>query len=224
LKKFLAGALLEEYSGMISKRQLLAQIAFVAVLMLVSGVALASGGGGHASFSDINWWTWDAHKLPLGWFIVDFIIFAGLLVHFVKKPMAAAFENRHHVIKKTIEDNEKAHAEARQTHDEFQSKLANVDAEGNALIERSKANGTLERDKMIEDANAYGERIKGDSSAIVEQELTQAGLRLQASAALGALKDAEERLKASMTDGDQSRLLEEAITELETSSSAGGAA
>ena len=205
------------------RRQLLAQIAFVAALLLVSSVALAAGGGS-VSFSDINWWNWDAHKLPLGWFIVDFIIFAGLLVHFVKKPMAAAFENRHNTIKKTIEDNEKAHADARQTHDEFQSKLANVDAEGNALIERSKADGALERDKMVEDANAYSERIKGDSSAIVEQEYTQASIRLQAFTALAALKDAEERLKANITDGDQTRLLEEAIAELETSTSAGGAA
>jgi F-type H+-transporting ATPase subunit b len=206
------------------RRQLAAQITFASALMLASSVAFAAGGGGQASFSDINWWNWDAHKLPLGWFIVDFVIFAGLLVHFVKKPMAAAFENRHKLIKKTIEENEAAHAQARQTHDEYQSKLANVDAEGNALIERSKADGALERDKLVEDANAYGERIKTDSTAIVDQELTQAGLRLQAFAALGALKDAEERLKANITDGDQTRLLEEAITELETSSSAGGAA
>ncbi len=206
------------------KRQLLAQIAFVAVIMLVSAVAMAAGGGGPVSFSEINWWKWDAHKLPLGWFIVDFVIFAGLLVHFVKKPMAAAFENRHKTIKKTIEDNEKAHADARQSHDEFQSKLANVDAEGNALIERSKSDGALERDKMIEDAQAYSERIKGDSGAIIDQEYTQASVRLQAFAALGALRDAEERLKANITDGDQSRLLEEAIAELETSASAGGAA
>ena len=206
------------------RRQLLAQIAFVAAIMLVSGVALAAGGGGPVSFSDINWWNWDAHKLPLGWFIVDFVIFVGILVHFVKKPMAAAFENRHKVIKKTIEDNAKAHADARQAHDEFQSKLANVDAEGNALIERSKADGALERDQMIEDAKAYSDRIKGDSSAIVDQEYTQASVRLQAFAALGALKDAEERLKANITDGDQTRLLEEAIAELETSTPAGGAA
>tara|TARA_Y100000589_G_scaffold250802_1_gene238934 strand:+ start:1303 stop:1926 length:624 start_codon:yes stop_codon:yes gene_type:complete len=205
------------------RRQLLAQIAFVAVMMLVSGAALAAPSG-PVYFSDINWWDWDAKKLPVGWFIVDFVIFVGLLIHFVKKPLAAAFENRHKAIKKTIEDNEKAHADARQAHDEFQSKLANVDAEGNALIERSKADGALERDKMIEDATAYSERIKVDSKAIVDQEYTQARVRLQAFTALAALGDAEERLKANITDGDQTRLLEEAIAELETASSAGGAA
>ena len=208
---------------MTRQRQLVVHIALVTVLMLLGNVVYASGGG-HASISDINWWTWDSHKLPLGWFIVDFILFAGLMVHFVKKPMISAFENRHNTIKKTIEDNEKAHAAARQTHDEYQSKLANVDAEGNALIERSKTDGNLERERMITDAAAYGERIKQDSVVIVEQELTQAGLRVQAFAALRALGDAEERLKASMTDGDQTRLLEEAIAELETSSSAGGPA
>ena len=206
------------------RRQLLAQFALVAALMLVSGVALAAAPTGPVYFSDINWWDWDAKKLPVGWFIVDFVIFVGLLVHFVKKPLAAAFENRHNAIKKTIEDNEKAHADARQAHDEFQSKLANVDAEGNALIERSKADGALERDKMIEDANAYSERIKVDSKAIVDQEYTQARVRLQAFTALAALGDAEERLKANITDGDQTRLLEEAIAELETATSAGGAA
>ena len=136
--------------------------------------------------------------------------------------MAASFEKRHNEVKKTIEENEKAHTEARQAHDEFQSKLANVDAEGNALIERSKSDGALERDKMVDDAKAYSERIKGDWMQ------RRAGLSgdhcLQAFAALGALRDAEERLKANITDGDQTRLLEEAITELETSSSAGGAA
>ena len=123
------------------RRQLIAQFALVAALTLLSGAALAAGGGpaGPVYFSDINWWNWDANKLPLGWFIVDFVIFVGLIVHFVKKPMAASFEKRHNEVKKTIEENEKAHTEARQAHDEFQSKLANVDAEGNALIERSKS-------------------------------------------------------------------------------------
>ena len=93
-----------------------------------------------------------------------------------------------------------------------------------AVVVRRDADGALERDKMVDDAKAYSERIKGDSDAIVEQEFTQATIRLQAFAALGALRDAEERLKANITDGDQTRLLEEAITELETSSSAGGAA
>ena len=77
---------------------------------------------------------------------------------------------------------------------------------------------------MIEDATAYSERIKVDSKAIVDQEYTQARVRLQAFTALAALGDAEERLKANITDGDQTRLLEEAIAELETASSAGGAA
>ena len=202
---------------------LASEIALAAMVMLVASSAYASGGG-HVSFSDINWWTWDAHKLPLGWFIVNFCIFVAFMVHMVKKPLTGVFQARHDSIKKTIDDNEKAHADARQTHDEFQSKLANVDAEGNALMERSKADGALERDRIIDDASAYGERIKKDSKTIVEQEFTQAGLRLQAFAALRALRDAEARLKDNITNEDQSRLLEEAISELETSSSAGGAA
>ena len=90
------------------KRQLLAQIAFVMALTLVSGAALATGGGGPVYFSDINWWEWDKSKLPVGWFIVNFIIFVGILSHFVKKPLAAAFENRHNTIKQSIADNQKA--------------------------------------------------------------------------------------------------------------------
>lgn len=208
------------------KRNLLglaAEISLASLVMMAASSAYASGGG-PAHFSDINWWTWDSEKLPLGWFIIDFLVFAFLLVKFLKKPLTNTFQTRHETIKKTIEDNKEAQANAREKHDEFQSKLANVDAEGNALMERSKADGTLEKERIVQDATTYSERIKKDSGSIIEQELNQATLRLQAHAGLSALKDAEERLKSGMTGEDQSRLLEEAIAELEVPMTAGGAA
>ena len=202
-------------------RRLATDVLFVATVLLSASSALAAGAAaGPALFSDVNWWTWDTHKLPLGWFMVDFVLFAGLLHHFVRKPLKTNLENRQATIKTEIEEAAKAHDSAKAEHDALQNKLANVDAETSALLERSKADGQLEQDKMVDDAKAYSERLKTDSKRIVEQETIQASSRLHGYAVTQALTEAEERLRSSLTAADQARLLEEAITELE----AGGAA
>ncbi|MEC9465836.1 MAG: ATP synthase F0 subunit B [Myxococcota bacterium] len=206
-------------------RRLATDIMLASAVMLSASTALAAGAAaGPAYFADVNWWTWDNHKLPVGWFILDFILFIGLLRHFIRKPLKASLENRQATIKAEIEGAAKAHDAAKADHDALQNKLANVDAETSALLERSKADGQLEHDKMVADAQAYSERLKSDSKRIVEQETLQASSRLHSYAVTAALTEAESRLRGSLNEADQARLLEEAIVELETSASVGGAA
>ena len=205
-------------------RRLATDILLAAAVLLTASTALAAGAAaGPAHFEDVNWWTWDTHKLPLGWFMIDFLLFAGLLHHFVRKPLKNSLETRQATIRTEIEDAAKAHSSAQAQHDELQNKLANIDAETSALLQRSKADGQLERDKMVDDASAYSERLKGDSGRIVEQETIQATGRLHAHAVAEAMREAEKRLRDTLTPDDQSRLLEEAIVELEAGAAAGGA-
>ena len=206
-------------------RRLATDILLAASVMLAASTAMAAGAAtGPAYFDDVNWWTWDSHRLPVGWFIIDFVLFIGLLRYFIRKPLKSSLEQRQSTIRTEIEDAAKAHASAKELHDELQNKLANIDAETAALVERSKADGQLEHDKMVNDATSYSERLKGDSARIVEQETIQATGRLHAHAVTQAMNEAENRLRDSLTADDQARLLEEAIVELESGAAAGGVA
>src|SRR5690349_3600546 len=86
-------------------------------LLVALGVALApwAQAASHAHHGDapsINWWAWSAHAPPVGWFLLDFALFAGALVLVAKKPLARAFSERHLRIKRGIAEAASAHAKA----------------------------------------------------------------------------------------------------------------
>ncbi len=181
--------------------------------------AEAAHGGGHASTGapHINLWSWDQHAPPVGWYAVNFVIFVVFLVKAARKPLAAAMQRRHDSIKATIEENQKAYDAAKERHDTYRNKLANVDAESRDLIDRSKEDGALERDRIISSAREYAKRLREDAQTVIEQEEERARRRLQTDVAKAALKSAEDMLRRGLTDADRDRLFEQSLQMIESS-------
>lgn len=171
----------------------------------------------------ISWFAWDPHSPPVGWFIVDFIIFVFILVKLTKKPLKSTFENRHATIKRSIAEAAERFKAAEANHQVFQAKLANVDSEASQLIESGKDDGASEKNRIIQEATEFAKKMKTDSGRLLEQESVRARSRLQAQTVLKALSQAEGVLKKQLTADDQSRLIEDAISDLE-SQPAGGVA
>ncbi len=194
---------------------------YAAVLVaLVPVVATAAEteaevGGGHEGAAHINWWTWDMHAPPVGWFLLDFVVFVVLLVYFTRRPLAGAMATRHEAIKRAIEDNEAAYAAAKAEYDEARTKLAAVEREVSELIARVKEDGAVERDRIVESARGYAVRLREDAKNIIAYEGTAARERLQRAVAERALALATEKLVAAITDADKSRMIDEAIGEIE---------
>jgi F-type H+-transporting ATPase subunit b len=175
--------------------------------------------GGHASTGTphINLWSWDQHAPPVGWYAVNFLIFIIFLVKAAKKPLAAAMQRRHDSIKATIEENQKAYDAAKERHDTYRQKLAHGDAESRELIEHSKEDGALERDRIIAGAHEYAKRLREDAQTVIEQEEERARERLQIEVARAALKGAEDMLRRGLTDADRDRLFEQSLQMIESS-------
>ncbi len=172
----------------------------------------------------INAWEWNDHSPPVGWFIVDFIIFVFLLVKFTKKPLQSTFENRHATIKRSISEAAERFDKAQTLHRSFQAKLANVEQEAADLIASGKADGTTEKNRLLQEAQDSVGKMKGDSSRLLDQESVRARARLQAQTVLKALNQAERVLEQQLNAEDQSRLIEQAIADLENQPVVGGAA
>ena len=178
-----------------------------------------SEGGHHASTGTphINLWSWDQHAPPVGWYAVNFVVFIVFLVKAAKKPLAAAMQRRHDSIKATIEENQKAYDSAKDRHDTYRKKLANVDAESRELIDRSKEDGALERDRIITGAREYAKRLREDAQTVIENEEEAARRRLQHDVARAALKAAEDMLRRGLTDADRDRLFDQSLQMIESS-------
>jgi len=67
---------------MSGKKHYPATLVFAAVA-LYAGVAYAGGGGGHGFSLKVH-----------GFYVLDFVLFAGLLVFFVKAPLKAALQGK----------------------------------------------------------------------------------------------------------------------------------
>jgi F-type H+-transporting ATPase subunit b len=186
--------------------------------LLFPKIVLASGGGGHGGGElSINWWHWDMHQPPLGWLIVDFLIFAFLLVRFTKGPITKALQSRHDTIKKTVADNDAAFATAKAKYEEARDKLQRVEREVTDLIAKLKEEGGVERDRIVQNARSYAERLKADSQVLIELEAKSTRERLRNAVALDVLSQAEQLIAKELTDKDRDRLVDNALAELEDS-------
>lgn len=186
-----------------------------AALALLPRIVLAAAAEHGAAEPHVNWWHWDMHAPPIGWYLVDFVVFVALLVYFTRTPLRQAFASRHTTIKRAIEENEAAFARAKATYDESRDKLAAVGREATALISRVKEDGAVERDRIVQAARTYAERLREDAKSIITHETTAARERLRNSVAESALAIAEQTLVATMTDADRTRMIDEAIGEIE---------
>jgi F-type H+-transporting ATPase subunit b len=187
--------------------------------LLVAGTAFAAGGDGHAIDYDnlhINWWGWDDHAPPVGWFIVDFIIFIGLLVYFTKRPVAESLKERSVGIRLSIENAEKAYRGAQENYSFYQEKNTGLEKEVTELKGQSERAGVIERDTRIKNAKSYGERMRQDAQKVIDQELDKAHVRLKNTIAQKALHLAEEWIRSGLSDVDRRSLTEDAIVQLES--------
>ena len=103
----------------------------------------AQGSGLPPADPHINAWAWDEHAPPVGWFILDFILFVFILVKVGKKPLEKIFKARHETIKKSIADATARFDGATTVREDYQSKLASIDEESSRLMAESKVEGSV---------------------------------------------------------------------------------
>lgn len=189
-------------------------VAFLIVISSAS-VALAAGGGHHVNLHpEINWWSWDAESPPIGWFIVNFVIFVALLIRLAGKKVNEMFAARAQTIRDNVETNERELEAAEEEREEWQKKLASVDEEAKELVENSEADGERDKEKIVQSAKDYAERLRSDTGTIMEQEAASAQRDLQREVSLQALEKAESLLRSTISDSDRKRLFEQAVRQL----------
>jgi F-type H+-transporting ATPase subunit b len=192
-------------------------------------------GGGHGETSHtgghhgavpphaINWTDWgkgkdinggDLHPaeeaMPPGllFALVNFAVFLGLLVKFVGPKLATALRVRHDLVKNQLAESARLRQEARDKLDEYNRRIAGVDAEVQKLMAEIKADAEAERQLILEQARVAAEAMKRDAERRIESEIARARQMLEREVVAASVAAAEEILRERTTSDDQSRLFD----------------
>ena len=185
-------------------------------LVLLPALAqVASAAAGHAPEA-INWWAWESHRPPMGWFMGDFLLFVALLAVAGVRPLRRILAERHTHIKRSIAEAALSHAEAVRAQKESRDRLAGVHGEAQAWLQRSRDDGGREREQLVAQAHARALEQEKDAQVMVLQEGRREQERLRAEIAAATIEAARQRLRTALDDVAHQRLIEAAIVGLET--------
>jgi F-type H+-transporting ATPase subunit b len=159
-------------------------------IVLTAAVAYAAGGGGEEDTK--------AMMKDFGWRMLSFVILVGFLYWATAKNIKEFFSERRQSIKATIEEKTAEKEDTEKKFREYSVRLDKASEEINNIIDMIKAQGAIEKEKIIEDAKRAAEKMKEDTQARMEQEFKAARNQLRAEAAQLSVEMAEELLKKNI--------------------------
>ena len=164
--------------------------------------------GPEAAAHDPGWW-------PTIWKAANFVILVGVLIYFLREPLAAYLGGR---IAKVREDLVTA-AQTRETAvrqlREIDAKLEALPGELEALKQRGAEDLVAERARIEEDAQHERQRLLDQTRREIDMRLRVAKRELLEVAAGLAVNVASERIRTSITADDQSRLVDRYAAQLQ---------
>ncbi len=173
----------------------------LALMVLLTGLAYASGGEGHA----------DSGVLLKDFLyrVFNFAIVVGILAYFLTKPLKKGLAGRTEDIEKALAEAEQIKADAEAKFVEYDQKLATANAEIAEISAAIKREGELEKEKIIASAKEMAIKIEEDAEKAAVLEVAKARKELQAEAVRLAVELAEDLLKKNFTGEDDTRLIDE---------------
>jgi F-type H+-transporting ATPase subunit b len=169
----------------------------------------------------INWYQWHAGKdvkggelaadeqpMPPGlvFALINFSVFLGLLIKFAGPKMVGYLRTRHDTVKTQLADAAALRAEARAKLDEYNRRIAAVDAEVQKLMADIRAEAEAEREMILSQARSQAESLKREAQRRIEAEVARARLMLEREVASAAVAAAEKILRERTTEDDQARM------------------
>lgn len=184
-----------------SRRSIYLSLVLSLLIVLISAcMVYASGGGeGHES----SQWKGFAFKT------VNAVLIIGFLVWMLAPKIKSFFAGRRQEIKESLESTAVQKANAEKQYREYAEKIDKASLEIDGIFEMIKAQGVVEKQKIIEDATKVAEKMKEDAQARLEQELKKASGQLRSEAVLLSVQMAEEILKKNITTQDHETMVKE---------------
>ncbi len=203
--------------GRTLNRQTISSLLFFITIILFSGltdvlsspVFASSGGEGESEMVAF-------FSTGFMWSVINFLIIAFLLYKYAKDPLKEALKKRQETIEKTLDEAAEARMLAEKGLAEARQQLSEKDTVIESIL--SDAEKAAEREKLalVEQGKRMSRDIVERAKLSMDVELTQAKNELKAEAARLAIELAEKKIRKETSEDDQSRLLENYISMMES--------
>ena len=155
--------------------------------------------------------------LPLWlWQLANLVLFLGVLLYFVARPMAAMFRQRQLDVEKRLNEAKALREEAAQLGIQVKERMSRLDREITEIRARGHAEGEIEQAALAERADREVERVRKEAEQEISRRLAAAKQELRKTAADLTAGVARDLLSAQITDDDRRRLLDESVQRLAT--------
>ncbi len=189
------------------RRALRAAAPLVVSLCTAAVASAAEEGGGHHG-GGIPW-------VEILKQAINFVLLAGVLVYFLRKPLSSFLAERSELLRKAIDDAAKARAEAAEKLSSIESRTAKLGDEISLLNAKMDAEAGAEARRLQETAAVEISRIRTQAEFAGEQEVKKAREELRREASLLAAHAAEELVRKTLSPEDQERLVRENLEKIE---------
>lgn len=146
--------------------------------------------------------------------LLNFSIFAGLLVWLLKGALASAFKARAHELSARLSQAEKDKAEATAQLKELEGKMAGLQQELQGIMAKAEADAQAEKARVIEAARAEAEQILAQTRQEIVFQQRLAEQELRALVAELAVEGAAKRLEAQVKGAAADKLVDRAIAQV----------
>jgi F-type H+-transporting ATPase subunit b len=192
-----------------SRRSIYFSLILSLFIVLVSVcLVYASGGEGHEGGADQ--WKGFAFKS------LNSAIIIGFLAWMLAPKIKDFFSGRRKEIKESLESTTVQKADAEKQYREYSEKIDKASLEIDGIFNMIKAQGVVEKQKIIEDANKVAQKMKEDAKTRIEQQLKKASGQLRSEAVALSVQMAEEILKKNITAQDHDVMVKEYVDKVVT--------
>lgn len=157
----------------------------------------------------------------LGLQILNFGVLVFVLVKFGGGAVNKALRGRHEQLKADLTSAAELRAAAEAKLARQEARLGSLEKEIAELRRNLKVEADAEKARLIAAAEERAARIKAETTFLIEQQVREADQRLRRESADAALKIAEDILRRSIGAGDQQKLLDTFVGDVERRPGAG---
>jgi F-type H+-transporting ATPase subunit b len=157
------------------------------------------------------------------WTIVCFLVVLFVLRKFAFGPIQQMIDQRRERIQQAIAEADNAREEARNLLEEHRKLIGQAKSESEEILAEARRVGDAQRERVREETEQDRQRRLEETRRQVDQATTQALGQIRDEVGRLSLLAAEKITKKSLTDADQQRLIDEALSEIDFSRLEGGA-
>lgn len=146
--------------------------------------------------------------------VFNLAIVVAILVWVTRKPLANFYTSRTESIRERLEEAQRARSEAERKVAEMEARMSRLDDELEEIRAIGEKEGREEYERLLAQAEADADKIVARARQEIEGMTRSAEGELRSHAADLAVRLAEERIRAEMTDDDRGRLFERFVSRL----------